>query len=111
MKPTVWMIMIGTKTGFREKIDTNMATHPYTPKKTSNKMVFVNGKTYALSLQASSLVTTPNFGVRKNSLLPPNNASKTAMVLLTDIPAAKKIKNRYCLALSFHLSPQIFLIM
>jgi hypothetical protein len=28
MKPAVWMAMMGTKTGFREKNDTNMAMHP-----------------------------------------------------------------------------------
>ena len=51
-------------------------------------------------------LTIPNLGVRKNSFLPLNNASKTAIVLLTDTPVAKNIKNKYR-TFTFHFSPQI----
>src|SRR6476646_10211954 len=51
------------------------------------KCSFCNGSAYALSLQSSSFFIIPNFGVRKNSFLFPKSASKTATVLLTDMPA------------------------
>ena len=68
---------------------------PYIPKKISRRVVFVNGNTYFFVCQFSFFSTIPNLGVLMNSLLLPSIASKTAIELLTEIPVAKKIKNKY----------------
>jgi hypothetical protein len=71
------------------------------PKKISSRVVFVKGRLYALSLQSSSLLIIPYFGVLKNSLFLPKIASNTATLLFTDIPALKTSNAGKTLALDF----------
>ena len=80
-------------------------------KNDSKSVVFVKGKVYDLCRQSSVRLMTANFGVRKNSFLLSKSASKTAIVLLIEIPLANNTKKKYCFAFSFHLFPQIFRIM
>ena len=64
----------------------NIPKIPYTAKNISKSVVFVKGRLYALSLQSSSFLIIPYFGVLRNSFFFPITPSNTATELLTDIP-------------------------
>ena len=63
-----------------------MPNTPYMAKNISRSVVLENGRLYALSLQSSSFLMIPYFGVLRNSFFFHTIASKTATVLFTDIP-------------------------
>src|SRR5919202_6268056 len=110
MKPNVCNSITGAKTTLPVRTAIKMDIQPYKPKNISSRLVLLKGKAYSLCFHLSPFFIIPNFGVLKNSFVPPATASNIAIVLLTEIPVAKNIKYKYCFAFSCHLFGQRLLM-